>query len=46
MVPQHWLEGKGPHFKWLPAKKEDYAWNALLTKLGLKVGDAVLAPAV
>jgi hypothetical protein len=45
VVPQHWLDGKGPHHKWLPAKKEDYAWNALFTKLGLKVGEAVPAPA-
>jgi hypothetical protein len=46
VVPQHWLDGKGPHLKWLPAKKEDYAWSALFLKLGLQVGDVVPAPAV
>ena len=46
VVPQHWVDGKGPHLKWLPSKKEDYAWNTLFTKLCLKIGDAVPAPAV
>ena len=46
VIPQHWLHGKGPKLKWLPAEKEDYAWAKLFTKLGLKVGDEVPAPSV
>jgi hypothetical protein len=46
VIPQHWLHGKGPKLKWLPAEKKDYAWAKLFTKLGLKVGDEVPAPSV
>ena len=46
VVPLHWLQGKGPKLKWLPIKKEDYAWAKLFAKLGLKVGDIVPAAAV
>jgi hypothetical protein len=46
VVPQHWLEGKGPKLKWLPADRKDYAWSALFLKLGLKVGDMVTTPVV
>ncbi len=46
VVPQHWLEGKGPKLKWLPADKKDYAWSALFLKLGIKVGVGVGPPVV
>jgi hypothetical protein len=45
-VPQHWLDGKGPHLKFLPADPTKYAWIPLFTLLGIKVGDVVPAPAV
>ncbi|HZM06585.1 MAG TPA: hypothetical protein VFC44_26595 [Candidatus Saccharimonadales bacterium] len=46
VVPLHWLQGKGPKLKWLPIKKEDYAWAKLFAKLGLKIGDVVPAATV
>jgi hypothetical protein len=46
VVPQHWIEGKGPKLKWLPPQKEDYAWAKLFAKLNLKVSDAIPAAKV
>jgi len=38
VIPQHWLHGKGPKLKWLPAEKKDYAWAKLFTKLASRSG--------
>jgi hypothetical protein len=46
VVPSHWLEGRGPKLKWLPADKKDYAWSALFLKLHIKVGVEAAPPVV